>query len=81
VQSTNRGDGRDFQSTQVDSIQYNDLGNTVTITGLGTSNGLPMAFVFVGLETGPTTPGWVSFAFSDGYTSAGTLIDGSVLLH
>ena len=81
VQSTNRGDGHDFQSTQIDTIQYNDLGNIVTITGLGTSNGLPVAFVFIALETGPTTPGWVSFAFSDGYTSAGTLIDGSVLLH
>jgi hypothetical protein len=81
VQSTNRGDGRDFQSTQIDSIQFNNLGNIVTITGVGTSNGLPMAFVFVALETGPTTPGWVSFAFSDGYASAGTLIDGSILLH
>ena len=81
VQSTDRGDGHDFQSTQVDTIQYNDLGNTVTITGLGTSNGIPVAFVFVALETGPTTPGWVSFVFSDGYTNAGTLIDGSVLLH
>jgi hypothetical protein len=81
VQSTNRGDGHDFQSTQIDSIQYNDLGNIVTITGVGTSNGLPVAFIFVALETGPTTPGWVSFAFSDGYTSAGTLIDGTILLH
>ncbi len=81
VQSTNHGDGHDFQSTQVDSIQYSDLGNTVTITGLGTKNGIPVAFVFVALETGPTTPGWVSFAFSDGYTNAGTLIDGSILLH
>jgi hypothetical protein len=81
VQSTNRGDGRDFQSTQVDSIQYNDLGNTVTITGVGTSNGRPVAFVFVALETGPTTPGWVSFAFSDGYSNAGTLTNGVIVLH
>jgi hypothetical protein len=81
VDSTNRGDGRDYHSTQVDSIQYNNLGNIVTITGVGTSNGIPVTFIFVALETGPTTPGWVSFAFSDGYTNAGTLVNGSILLH
>jgi len=81
VSSTNRGDGRDFQSTQITTSTFDATANTVTITGVGTSNGIPVTFVFVALETGPTTPGWVSFAFSDGYTNAGTLVNGSVLLH
>lgn len=81
VSSTNRGDGRDFQSTQITTSTFDATANTVTITGVGTSNGIPVTFVFVALETGPTTPGWVSFAFSDGYTNAGTLVNGNILLH
>lgn len=81
VSSTNRGDGKDFQSTQIDTTSFDPATNTLTITGLGTSGGVPVAFTFVALETGLTTPGWVSFAFSDGYTNAGTLVNGSVLLH
>jgi hypothetical protein len=42
---------------------------------------LKVGFVFTAIETGPTIPGWVSFAFSDGYTNAGTLTNGSILLH
>jgi hypothetical protein len=81
VQSTNRGDGRDFHSTQINTASFDKATNSITITGVGVSAGLPVAFTFVAVETGLTTPGWVSFAFSDGYTNAGTLINGSVLLH
>jgi nitrous oxidase accessory protein NosD len=81
VSSTNVGDGKTFQSTSISTTSLNTLAHTVTITGLGTHGGVPVAFTFVALETGPTTPGWVSFAFSDGYTNAGTLISGSILLH
>jgi parallel beta-helix repeat protein len=81
VQSTNRGDGKDFQSTHIDSTKYDSNANTLTVSGTGVSGGLPVTFVFVALETGPTTPGWVSFIFSDGYANAGNLLNGSVLLH
>lgn len=81
VQSTNRGDGKDFQSTTIDSTTFDDVANTVTITGLGTSGGNPVAFTVVTLESTLTRPGWVSLAFSDGYTNSGTLVDGSVVLH
>jgi parallel beta-helix repeat protein len=79
--STNVGDGKTFQSTSISTTSLNTLAHTVTITGLGTHGGVPVAFTFIALETGPTTPGWVSFAFSDGYTNAGTLVSGSILLH
>jgi hypothetical protein len=83
VQSTNRGDGRDFQSTRIDTVRTDSVGNVnmITITGVGTSSGLAVSFVFMAIETGATTPGWVGFTFSDGYTSAGTLTSGSILLH
>jgi hypothetical protein len=81
VQSTNRGDGRDFHSTQINSVSIDNIAHTITILGTGVSGGLPVTFVFTALETSPLTPGWVSFTFSDGYTNAGTLINGSVLLH
>jgi hypothetical protein len=81
VSSTNVGDGKDFKSTQIISTKFDTVTHTVTITGLGTHGGAPVAFTFVAMETGPTTPGWVSFAFSDGYTNAGTLVSGSILLH
>jgi len=80
VSSTDVGGGSGFMSTSTSSVSFNTLARTVTITGTGTHDGLPVTFTFVALETGPTTPGWVSFTFSDGYTTAGTLIDGSILL-
>jgi hypothetical protein len=81
VSSTNVGDGSSFMSTSTSSVSFNTLARTVTITGTGIHAGVPVTFTFVALETGPTTPGWVSFTFSDGYTTAGTLIDGSVQLN
>jgi hypothetical protein len=81
VSSQNRGDGKDFNSTRIDSIQVDSLTNTIAITGIGTSNGAPVAFTLVAVETTLLTPGSVSFVFSDGFTNAGTLLNGSVLLH
>ena len=57
VQSTNRGDGRDFQSTRIDSVRIDNIARSITLTGAGVSRGLPVTFVFVAIETGPTTPG------------------------
>jgi hypothetical protein len=81
VSSQNRGDGKDFNSTRIDSIQVDSLTNTIAITGIGTSNGAPVAFTLVAVETTLLTSGSVSFVFSDGFTNAGTLLNGSVLLH
>jgi len=80
VDSSNRGDGRDFQSTQVNLVQFDSATNTFTMAGLGTSGGIPVAFVFTAVPSGPATLGWVSFAFSDGYTNAGPLTIGSITI-
>jgi hypothetical protein len=81
VSSSNVGDGKDFKSTQISTTRIDAAAHTVTIIGIGTHGGVPVAFTFVAVETGPTTPGWVSFVFSDGYTNAGTLTNGVVVLH
>jgi hypothetical protein len=81
VDSSDRGDGKDFHSTQIQSAQIDSIAHTITITGLGLAGGLPVSFVLVGVETGPTTPGWISLTSSDGYAVSGTLLSGSILLH
>jgi hypothetical protein len=40
-----------------------------------------VAFVLVAVESTALTPGAVSYTFSDGYSTAGPLLSGSVLLH
>jgi hypothetical protein len=99
VSSTDRGDGKHFHSTwiqsgQVDkSVQIGQVTRTVTIIGLGTidepsttggtgiTSGLPVSFTYIAVETAPTSPGWVSFSFSDGFTNAGPVTSGSIVLH
>jgi hypothetical protein len=81
VSSSNRGDGRAFQSTSISSVAMNSLGNTMKITGAGTVAGVPVTFVLLAVESTPLTPSWVSLTFSDGYSNAGNLLNGSVLLH
>jgi hypothetical protein len=81
VQMSDRGDGQNFQSTSINSASFDPLTNTVTMVGVGTTNGLPVAFTFAAIESGPTTPGWVSFISSDGYSNAGPLTNGSIVLH
>ena len=62
-------------------MAIDSVGHTLTIQGVGTSAGAPVAFVLVAVESTALTPGMVSYAFSDGYTNAGPLLTGSVLLH
>jgi hypothetical protein len=81
VSSKDRGDGKNFQSTSIQSSQLDKLTRTVTIVGLGTSGGLPVSYTYVAVEPGPMTPGWVSFTFSDGFTNAGLVTTGTVILH
>ena len=81
VSSTDRGDGKGFQSTWIQSTQLDRITRTVTIIGLGTIGLLPVSFTYIAVEPGLTTPGWVSFAFSDGFTNAGPVTSGSIVLH
>jgi hypothetical protein len=41
------GGGADFHSTQVQSVAFDDVAHSVSVTGLGTDHGLPVVFVMV----------------------------------
>src|ERR1700682_63660 len=78
VDSSNRGDGQDFHSTNIESTQFDPVAGTVSVTGVGTTNGNPVAFTLVAVETGIGGLGAVSLALSDGYSIVGDLLDGSI---
>jgi hypothetical protein len=72
--------GTDFHSTQVTSVAYDTVTHTVTIAGLGTDNGLPVAFTIVGMDSSLVPPGLFSITLSDGYSNSGNLLTGSITL-
>lgn len=73
--------GTDFHSTQVNSVTYDTVAHSVTIAGLGTNNGLLVAFTIVAADSSLVPPGLFSITLSDGYTNSGNLLDGSITLH
>jgi hypothetical protein len=75
------GSGEDFHSTQETSVTRDDVAHSVTITGLGVSNGLPVAFTIVAVDSSLVPPGLFGVILSDGYTNSGNLLDGSITLH
>jgi hypothetical protein len=72
--------GTDFHSTQVTAVSYDTVAHTVTIVGLGTNNGLPVAFTIVAVDSSLVPPGMFTITLSDGYTNTGSLLTGSILL-
>ena len=75
------GSGTDFRSTQVNSVSRDNVAHTVTIAGLGTNNGLPVAFTIVAVDSSLVPPGAFSITLSNGYINSGNLLDGSIALH
>jgi hypothetical protein len=81
VKSQDPGANKDFQSTQIQSVQFDDASRTVTIFGLGVTGGNPVSFVLVETASGPNTPGSMSLSLSDGYVLAGSLLSGTITLY
>jgi len=75
------GSGTDFRSTQVNSVSRDNVAHTVTMAGLGTNNGLPVAFTIVAVDSSLVPPGTFSITLSNGYINSGNLLDGSIALH
>jgi hypothetical protein len=75
------GSGTDFHSTQVKSATFDNVAHSVTIAGLGTNNGLPVAFTIVAVDSTLVPPGLFSITLSNGYTNSGKLLDGSIAVH
>jgi hypothetical protein len=68
-----------FTSTQILTAVYNDVLHTVTITGSGIANGLPVTFIFDAADS-TGVPGTMSLVLSNGYSIAGKLVSGFVEL-
>jgi hypothetical protein len=73
------GSGTDFHSNQIQSVSFDDVANTMTVSGSGTNAGHPVTFTMVTLN-GPAGVGTFSLILSDGYVVSGTLLSGSVQL-
>lgn len=56
------------------------MAHAVTIAGLGTNNGVPVAFTIVAVDSSLVAPGMFSITLSNGYTNSGHLLDGSITL-
>ena len=74
------GAGANFQATQVTSAIFDEVVHSVTLSGLGTDNGLSVAFTIVAVDSSLVPPGTFSITLSDGYTNSGNLLDGSITI-
>jgi hypothetical protein len=74
------GSGEDFHSTQIQSVRFDDSIGTVTISGLGVSNGLPVTFLIVEQAATPISQAFYSISLSDGYALVGNLLTGNIQL-
>jgi hypothetical protein len=79
VSETDPGNAN-FQSTQITSVAFDDVANTVTILGSGTDNGNPVTFTMVGVGSSVGLPASFSLTLSDGYVAGGALVTGSIQL-
>jgi hypothetical protein len=68
-----------FSSTQILTSVFDDVLHTVTLTGTGTDNGLPVTFTLVASDS-TVVPGSFSLILSDGYSVNGALVSGLIEL-
>jgi hypothetical protein len=80
-QLSDPGAKEDFHSTEVQSVQFDDSLGTMTVYGLGVSNGLPVLFLIVEQAPTATTPALYSIELTDGYVNSGSLTTGTIVLH
>ncbi len=75
------GSGVSFQATQFTSATFDEVTHSVTLTGLGTDNGVSVGFTIVAVDSSLVAPGMFSITLSDGYSNSGHLLDGSITLY
>jgi hypothetical protein len=80
VEESDQNSTDNFKSDSVQSSTFTQDENsqTLTMVGTGTHNGLPVAFTVVAVDNGSLGPGLYTLVLSDGYTIAGTVINGAV---
>lgn len=79
-QFSDSGGNEDFRSTEVRSVQHDDAAGTMTVSGIGISNGLPVTFLIVEQAATLLTPALYTIQLSDGYTNTGSVLTGAITL-
>jgi hypothetical protein len=74
------GSGVNFQA-QVTAATFDQAAHNVTLTGTGTNNGRPVAFMIVATDSSLAPPGLISITLSDGYNNSSNLLDGSITVY
>ena len=69
-----------FQSTQITSVTFDDVANTVTLAGFGADNGNPVGFSMVGAAASPGLPATFTLILTDGYVISAPLLSGGIQL-
>jgi hypothetical protein len=75
-----QGSGESFHSTQVQSIVYDDVLGTASITGQGVANGNPVTFTILETEATALSAAKYAITISDGYVATGDLLSGTFRL-
>jgi hypothetical protein len=72
--------GHHFQSTSVDATEFKTLdgGRSVTMTGIGLDNGLPVGFTLFAIDYDGVLPASYAIILSNGYAFAGEFVSGSM---
>jgi hypothetical protein len=75
--------GHHFQSTSVDSAQFSTAadGRTLTMTGTGLDNGLPVGFTMIATDRDGLLPATYSILLTNGYAFVGTFVTGTVTIY
>jgi hypothetical protein len=71
--------GESFYSTLVQSVVYDDVLHTVSITGQGVAQGNPVTFTILATEATALTAAKYAITLSDGYVNTGDLLSGGVI--
>ncbi len=82
VRDDDEDNGSHFQSNAITASSFgiDDSSQTVTIVGSGLHNGLPVGFTMIAVDNGSLAPGVFTLILTDGYTVAGILDDGEIVI-
>jgi hypothetical protein len=82
VEEEDHDSGKKFQSTSVSSADFtsNADGLALTMVGTGLHDGLPVNFTMIAVDHGNIAPGVFMLILSDGYTTTGSLLNGTLVL-
>ena len=80
VQHHDSNTGTNFQSTQLQSVVFDDISHSVTIAGVGVDNANPVTFVMTAVDNGTLSLDLYSISLSDGYSLSGAPLTGTIQL-